>query len=130
MDNADALPRQGRTADGAAVSQFGEFPRLRANFAKQVRRWNYCATDGVMGKRQRSGSVCTVVNIPPHLRICNTYVKPLFEKILSFIFNVLLGETVCFNGEKYDCSYFCKIYIIRDLPIRGYVLQIRKLAPN
>ena len=44
---------------------------------------------------------------------------------LSFFFNALLGGTVHFNGEKYDCSHFYKIYIIRDLYIRGYVLQIR-----
>ena len=38
MDNADALPA-GRTADGAAVSQFREFPRLRANLAPDGARW-------------------------------------------------------------------------------------------
>ena len=36
MDKGAAFAPQGRTADGAAVSQFGEFPRLRASFAKNA----------------------------------------------------------------------------------------------
>ena len=57
--------------------RFEKFPRLRASVAKHVRRWNYCAAGGVMGKRQRgSGAVLSVQQRISHpiyvfaIRIC------------------------------------------------------------
>ena len=50
----------------------------------------------------------------------------------NFIFHIqcLIEGVAYYNAEKYGCLYFYKIYIIKDLCMREYVLQIRKLTPN
>ena len=60
MDNAHALPRQGRTGSVVPVSQFGEFPRLRAKVAEQVRTRVDEAVRGVW-RRFRGCLSCWIV---------------------------------------------------------------------
>ena len=70
MDNADALPRQGRTGRVVPVSQFGKFPRLRARVAEQVRTRVDEAVRGVW-RRFRCCLSCWIVVQSPR-RFCKS----------------------------------------------------------